>query len=439
VTGACYFLEGGTTRILVDCGMQQGSSREEKKNKNPFPFDPSSLDALFITHAHIDHIGRVPKLVKEGFAGPIFSTAPTKDAASHLLEDAHHLMEQDASSARDVIYGVEDINASLEMWKTIPYHEIVRVKDAEIELYDAGHILGSASVVIAMENKRIVFSGDLGNIPAPLVKPTEYIENADYALIESAYGNRVHEGVEERVAVVEDMIEDTVRSKGALLIPAFAMERTQQLLFEINELVERGRIPPLPVFIDSPLAIRLTEIFKKYVHDPMFFNQEIITQGKEGDQIFNFPGLRFTLTTEESKEINSVSPPKVIIAGAGMSNGGRIIHHEVRYLPDPNSNILFVGYQVEGSLGRKILEGEKEVKILGQRVPVKARVKAIGGFSAHADQPLLLRWVSSMKKNLKHVFVVQGEEDQSLPLATKIRDELAIDATAPQPGTVVEL
>lgn len=439
VTGSCYLLQEQETSILIDCGLLQGRSENEKKNFESFPFDPASIQAVFVTHTHIDHIGRIPKLVKDGFKGKIYSTGPTKDAAYDLLQDAHHLMMDDLPKGKDPLYDTIDIDRAMGLWETLSYHQPINVDPFRIEAYDAGHILGSASYKISNGSKTIAFSGDLGNIPAPLVKKTEYLKDVDYALVESAYGNRIHEDVQERITVLEDMIEDTVKSEGTLLIPSFAMERTQDLLYELNHLVEDGRIPQVPIYIDSPLAIRLTEVYRKYEKDPEFFDQKAVDAVRRGDAIFNFPGLHFTLTTEESKEINSVPPPKVIIAGAGMSNGGRILHHELRYLSDPQSAILFVGFQSEGSLGRLILEGASRVRIMGQEVPVRARVKAIGGFSAHADQPLLLAWIESMKETLKKVFVVQGEPDQSEPLAHRIKDVLAIEAEVPEAGETVEL
>ncbi|HPW34177.1 MAG TPA: MBL fold metallo-hydrolase [Candidatus Paceibacterota bacterium] len=439
VTGSCYLLETKTTKLIIDCGLNQGDRFLEEANFEDFAFNVKEIDALLITHSHIDHIGRIPKLVKAGYRGPIYSTAPTKDAAYELLLDAHHLMEKEAQEGQPLIYDVADIDDAMALWKATQYHQTFSIKECEIEFYNSGHILGSASIKITAEGKTIVFSGDLGNIPAPLVKDTEYLDKADYALIESAYGDRVHESVLERKGILEDLIEDTFKSGGVLLIPAFAMERTQELLYELNDLVENKRIPKVPIFIDSPLAIKLTSVYQKYSHDKDFFDTEAIIMMKKGGSIFDFPGLRFTLTKEESKEINQVLPPKVIIAGSGMSNGGRILHHEVRYLSDPNSMILFVGFQTEGSLGRRIIEGAKEVNVLGQRVSVRCHVKAIGGYSAHADQPLLLKWVSSIRNTLKKVFVVQGEVDQSEPLAKKIQDEFAIEALVPKKGQNFEL
>lgn len=439
VTGSCYLLEEGDAKILVDCGLNQGSRFLEEDNYEKFSFDPSKIDAVFVTHSHIDHIGRIPQLLKNGFNRTIYSTAPTKDEAYELLLDARHLMEKEAVESQPLLYEVTDIDSAMSHWNTVHYHKPFNIKGLEIEFYNSGHVLGSASVKITAGGKIVVFSGDLGNIPAPLVKDTEYISKADYALVESAYGNRVHESVLERKSILEDLIEDTFKAGGTLMIPAFALERTQELLFELNDLVENKRIPKVPIFIDSPLAIKLTSVYQKYAGNQEYFDTEALMMMRGGLNIFNFPGLRFTLTKEESKEINNVPPPKVVIAGSGMSNGGRILHHEIRYLPDPKSTILFVGFQAEGSLGRQIIDGAKEVKIMGQKVPISCRVKAIGGYSAHADQPLLLKWVGSMKGTLKKVFVVQGEPDQSSPLAEKIRDDFAVDAIVPEKGQVFEL
>lgn len=438
VTGANYLLESKNTKILIDCGLHQGSNENESQNANPFPYDLSKISALLITHSHIDHTGRIAQLVKQGYRNDIYSTHPTKDATYDLLLDARHLMEKERPD-QEPLYEIEDIDQAFSQWKTIKYHEIFEIGDFTIEYFNSGHILGSASILIKAEGKSIVFSGDLGNTPAPLVAPTEYIPSADYALIESAYGNRVHESVDKRQELLEDIIEDAVKSGGTLLIPAFAMERTQELLYELNDLVEHGRIPRVPIYIDSPLAIKLTATYKKYSRDSDFYNKEAINKIKNGDEIFNFPGLKFTLTTEQSKEINEVPPPKIIIAGSGMSNGGRILHHELRYLSDPKNSILFIGYQAYGTLGRKIIEKEPFVSIFGEKVAVRCKVKAIGGYSAHADQPLLLKWIESMRGSLKRVFVVQGEPEESQPLALKIKDTFAIDAIVPEPNQVIEL
>jgi metallo-beta-lactamase family protein len=375
--------------------------------------------------------------VKAGFKGTIYSTHATKDFAEAMLLDSEHLLANEAvREGKPELYSTEDVEHTRTLWHGLSYHEPVQVGNFNAELFDAGHILGSAIIKIQVEGKTIIFSGDLGNYPALIIKPTETIDAADYCLIESTYGDRVHEDVDKRREMLERTIEDTVKAGGTLIIPTFAMERTQELLYALHGLFEEGRIPRAPVFIDSPLAIKLTAVYKKHEDD---FNKETQNIVKSGDDILNFPGLRLTLTTEQSKEINEVKPPKIIIAGSGMSNGGRILHHELRYLPDPKSTILFVGYQAEGTLGRAILEGAKEVNIFGEKVTVRCKVVNIPGYSAHADQPHLLKWLSSMKGTLKKVFVVQGDQSSSEVLMHKIQDEMAISAEVPSKNESVEL
>lgn len=432
VTGANYLLESGDVKILIDCGLHQGSSYCEKHNFEPFPYKPEEIDAVFITHAHIDHIGRLPKLHKEGFHGKIYSTRPTKDFAELLLLDSEHILQEEAERyKRPPLYNINDVNETMKLWEKRSYHEKVKIGGLEVEFYNAGHILGSASILVGGEGKKIVFSGDLGNMPAPLIREIEYFKEADYALVESVYGGRIHDEPERRKDILEDLIEDTVKAGGVLMIPAFALERTQELLFELNDLVENGRIPSVPIFIDSPLAIKLTSVYQKYCRDIDYFSKEAIKLLRGGDAIFNFPNLTTTLTTEQSRKIKEMPSPKVIIAGAGMSNGGRILHHEKNYLSDPKNTILFIGYQADGSLGRLILDGAKKVKIFGEEVAVRCRVENIAGYSAHADQPQLLRWLSYLRNSLKKLFVVQGETEQALALAQKAKDELAINAVIP--------
>lgn len=432
VTGANYLVESGQTKILIDCGLSQGSDFAERQNFEKFPYDPREIDAVFVTHAHVDHTGKLPKLMKDGFKGKIFSTPPTRDFAEFLLIDSEHLINSEAE--RDnlpPLYSVEDIENLMKLWEGIEYHSPAKVNDMTVELFDAGHILGSATIKIEAEGKTLVFSGDLGNYPAPIIHRTEPMPEADYCCLESTYGDRVHENVENRRNELEDVVEDTVRKGGTLLIPAFAMERTQELLYHLDQLFSEGRIPKIPVFVDSPLAIKITSVYKKYER---FFNNETQNVVRSGDDILNFPGLHLTLTTEESKSINAIDPPKIIMAGSGMSQGGRILHHERLYLSDPKNTILFVGYQAKGSLGRRILEGEKSVRIFGENIQINARVVSLSSYSAHADQPRLLEWVSPQRNKLKKIFVIQGEGSASEVLSQKIRDELAVHTEIPKLG-----
>lgn len=440
VTGANYLIETEQAKVLVDCGLAQGTRHAEKENYKPFPYDVSTIDAVFVTHAHIDHTGRLPKLIKDGFRGKIFMTPPTKDLAELMLDDAYGIMQEEAKREEtDALYSKEDIEKTSEFIHAIPYGETQKLAgDIEFRLRDAGHILGSAIIELWAEGKKIVFSGDLGNPPVPLLRPTESIEEADYVVIESTYGDRQHEDRDERKNMVEDAIEDTCARGGVLMIPTFALERTQELLYELNSLVESHRVPEVPIFIDSPLAIKATDVYKKY---PDYYNTSTSHLIASGDQVFQFPRLKFTASVEESKAINDVPAPKVIIAGSGMSTGGRIIHHERRYLSDPNSLLLIIGYQVAGTLGRRILDGEKEVKIFGEIVPVRCEVKAIGGYSAHADQETLYKWIERIKQGgkLKKVFAVQGEEAPALAFVQLVRDHLGVEADAPRTGDSVEL
>ncbi len=446
VTGANYLLESGGYKILIDCGLIQGSHYAEKMNFQPFPYDVGEIKAVFITHAHIDHTGRLPKLVSDGFNGKIFSTFPTRDFAGYLLEDSVDILAREAEKHKLPPFNTPDaIDKMMSLWEGVEYGNPFKVGPFSIKFHNAGHILGSAFIEIEAEGKKIVFSGDLGNAPAHLIPDRENLTvEADYCLIESAYGNRVHDPSTLMKGALEDVIEDTVKQGGTLMIPAFAMERTQALLFHINELMEGLRIPKIPVFLDSPLAIKLTDVYNKYTD---YLNDETKQFVKTGHKLFNFPYLTMTLDRKESREIINVPPPKIVIAGSGMSQGGRIVFHEQNYLPDPKSTILFAGYQVKGSLGRRILEGIEEsringrefsVKIMGKQVPVRARAVEVSGYSAHADQPQLLDWLRPARFYIKQAFVVQGEEDQSVPLAHRIKDELAVSARMPEPGEVFD-
>lgn len=440
VTGANYLLDSGDIKILVDCGLYQGSKYSEDFNHENFFYNPEEINFVFITHSHTDHVGRLPKLFKEGFRGRVIASKPTIDLASKALPDNLNIITEEARRyGKEPLFELKDLDGVMELAEGFNYEVPIDLGGGiKAILHDAGHILGSTIVEIDFDGKKIYFTGDLGNPPTPLLQPPFFPKDADYAVVESAYGSRIHEDRAARKMMLETIIRETLSKGGTLMIPSFAMERTQELLYELNQLVNHNQIPRVPIYVDSPLATNLTEVYKKH---SSYFNKTAHHVIESGDDIFNFPGLTFTRTADESKAINNVVGPKIIIAGSGMSMGGRILHHEMRYLPDPNSAILFVGYQVQGSLGRRILDGEKEVGIFGEKISVNCQIRAIGGYSAHADQAMLLKWIESAGSggNLKKVFIVQGEEDSSSILAEKTKTDLKIDAVVPNQGESFEL
>jgi len=440
VTGANFLLQGDGIKLLVDCGLTQGCKFCEDVNREPFPYEPSEIDALLVTHAHIDHIGRIPLLVKRGFKGVIYSTEATRELSEVMLKDSMGLLNREAE--RDdlpPLYEQGDIDAALARWRAVDYHEKTALPGGLHFLFkDAGHILGSAMAEISHQDsgKKIVFTGDLGNSPAPLLHDTEPVTDADYVVMESVYGDRSHDHTALRTQRLKRVVEETVKRHGVLLIPAFSLERTQIMLYEINNMVEDGQIPEVPVYLDSPLAIAVTGIYRAHLKT---FNQKIQKEIAGGDDIFSFPGLRFTETAEESKTINEIKPPKIIIAGAGMSHGGRIQHHERRYLPHKSTTLLLVGYQVPGSVGRRLQDGARTVEIMGEKVPVKAHVETISGYSAHKDLDGLMQFAEGFAGKAKKVFVVMGEPKAALFLVQRLRDYLDLDAVAPQAGESVNI
>ncbi len=465
MTGVNYLLETDRGKFLIDCGLFQGEKKLEDKNSEPFAYDAAEIKAVLVTHSHLDHIGRLPQLIKAGFRGKIFATPPTVDFTRVILEDSAKVLQEKARKAGIVpFFSQIEVDEVMQLFVRADYYQKTKLaRDIFFTFHEAGHVLGSAIIELRIKNQElriknkksdgeeketvIVFSGDLGHPPAPLLRPPDFLENADYVLVESTYGDRTHESSDQCKELIENVVEETIDRGGVLLIPSFALERTQQLLYHLNELVEHKRIPMVPVFVDSPLASRATQVYEKY---RQYYNKETTREIEGGDDIFNFPGLRVTHSSEESKNINKVKPPKIIIAGSGMSQGGRILHHEALYLGSPKTTILFVTYQAVGTLGRKIFDGEKKVKILDQEVEIKARVERISGYSSHADQSFLMDWLRNFQKPcysdgdkkshlIKKIFVVQGEEKPSAILAGLIRDELGIEAVQPKIGEAVEL
>ncbi len=449
VTGANFLLTGpvlggeGSVHMLVDCGLEQGNHEAELNNRKPFIYKPSEIDFLLITHAHMDHIGRIPKLVRDGFRGVIYSTPETKALSQLMLADALKLTTQAAERAHlPPLYEEQDVRESFNLWKTISYHTSTSIAPGySVYIKDAGHVLGSSMYEVTYtaegedRRRKIVFTGDLGNSPTPLLRDTEDITDADYMVMESVYGDRNHEDREHRLQKLTQVILENKKRGGVLLIPIFSLEKTQELLYEIHKLIEHRIVPSMPIYLDSPLAIQLTEIYKHMERD---FNDAARKEDEKHD-IFSFPGLHVTTTSEESKAIVRSEGAKIIMAGSGMSNGGRIQHHEVHYLSNPNNTIVFIGYQAVGTLGRVIQEGAKQVEVLGTMLDVKAHIENISGYSSHKDSDHLIEFVEKSADTLKKVFVVMGETKASLFLVQRLRDYLGVNAVHPEEGAVVSL
>ncbi len=463
VTGSNFLVEGAGKKFLVDCGMYQGKVTEELENSDPFLYNVEEIDFMLLTHAHIDHSGRIPKLYNDGFRGKVYATKATCDLCEIMLPDSGHIQEveiewknrkrmRESKEPLPPLYTAEDAYNCLEIFNPVEYDDIVEIDDnISVRFNDAGHMLGSAIIEIWIteegKTKKIVFTGDLGNNDLPLLDSPTMISNADYLIMESTYGNRLHMRNDDKAKMFLDIVSETLDNGGRVIIPSFAVGRTQEILYELDKLKDDlgqdeefarkyEKIMNIPVYVDSPLAISATEIFKKNTE---LFEDEIQEKIKRGDNPLEFNGLQFTQTAEESKALNEDTRPAIILSASGMCNVGRIKHHLKHNLWNPNSTILFVGYQAPGTLGRSIVEGAKKVKIFGEEIAVNARIEYIEGYSGHADQTWLLNFVYSFTNPPKHIFLVHGEEEGQEVLKQKIEETSECKVTIPDFGDSFEL
>ncbi len=431
VTGSNFLLDTGGAKFLIDCGLIQGMG--EEKNWESFAYNPADVSHLIVTHAHLDHIGRIPRLVKLGFKGKIISTTGTMSLAGPILLDAMEILGSSAEKhGREALFDEHDINAAMQMWTGIGYQEKVELADdVSLQLFDAGHILGSAIAQLTREGRNIVFSGDLGGGNSPLLPATHEVTGASYLVIEATYGDKTRPEDAERREQLENIIEESARRGGTLLIPAFSTERTQDLMYEIRTLMVEKRIPSMPVFVDSPLALKITHTFNSH---PEYFTPAIRERIEGGEDIFAFPELHFVESMEASRKIKETGEPKIILAGSGMSSGGRVLAHEREYLPDPKSTLLIVGYQAAGTMGRRLIEGAKSIEYHKEKIPVRAKVETLYGYSAHRGSESLLEFANKAAEEADEVFIVHAEPASALFLSQRIRDYLGVKATVPELG-----
>jgi metallo-beta-lactamase family protein len=446
VTGSRYLLDVNGTRLLIDCGMVQERDLADR-NWQPFPVPPASIDAVLLTHAHIDHCGYLPKLVRDGFRGSVHATLPTAEIAKTVLMDSARLQAEDAAfklkrhqrenrqGPRPVgpLYTIADVEQCCSHFSPVQYHQSLTVAPGvEVTFTDAGHILGSASIHIRSNGKSIVFSGDIGRWNRPIIEDPDFCEPADFVVMESTYGDRLHEQtalIEEKLCAI---INDTVKRGGNLIIPTFAIERAQEVLYYFNTLVRAKRIPPILIFVDSPMAVTVTQIFE---HHMAMLDAEMNQLVRNQQSPFHFPGLKMVQTVDESKAINSIKGTIAVMAGAGMCTGGRIKHHLANNLSRPECTVLFVGYQAVGTLGRLIENGVSPIRLFGQSLPVRARIEQLPGFSAHADRNELLQWLSKIGPTPpRNIFVTHGEPETARAFSETLRREKKFSSSVPKYG-----
>jgi len=454
VTGSRHLLEANGAKILIDCGLYQ-ERRLKDRNWDPFPVPPTDIDAVLLTHAHLDHCGWLPKFVKDGFKGKIHCTQATAEITKIILLDSAKIQQEDAEHKRKrhkkqgrkgpypevPLYITEDAEACLSLLAHVPYREVVPLGEGvEATFYDAGHVLGSAIIRAKVrqngQERIIIFSGDIGRPDRPIVCDPTVFDTADYVLIESTYGDREHHETADIKQLIAEVINSTRKAGGNIIVPSFALERSQEILYYLNELLCEGKIPRLKVFLDSPMASRITKVFQRH---PELFDEKMTEFVRNHKSPFNLPNLKMAGTAKESKAINDARGTIMVIAGSGMCTGGRVKYHLVNNIANPASTIMFVGYQAIGTLGRQIVDGAKKVRILGSEYPIKAKIARIHGFSAHADRSELLEWLTNLEVPPLGVFVVHGETESAKSFGDFVREETGWKVTVPAYGDEVVL
>ena len=457
VTGSMHLVEADGHRLLLDCGMAQGRREEAKKLNSEFPFDPEKIDAVVLSHAHLDHSGKLPMLVKKGFSGSIFSTSATRDLCSAMLADSASLQEMDAKYVNrqnekqglpfiKPLYTLHDVARTMRLFQTVEFQRPMEILPGiKMTFRNAGHILGSASIALEIaeggDKKKVTalaFTGDLGRKGAAVVKDPDIIDRADVLITESTYGGRDHGPMDEARKSLARVVRETANNGGLLIIPAFAVGRTQDVVYHLHDLMQSKEIPQMPVYVDSPLATNITEIFRAH---PECFDEETeqLLMQDGGDDPFGFNMLRYTRSTEESKKLNNIRRPAIIISASGMCEGGRVLHHLRRNIGDPNTTVLFVGFQAENTLGRKLLRGDKTARIYGEEHEVRARMEKIDGYSAHADEGEMLDFINAIPNRPKRVFVVHGEPDATAAMAAGLARLGIEDIAIPERGEKFEV
>jgi metallo-beta-lactamase family protein len=446
VTGSLHQLEAAGRTCLLDCGMYQGRRKEAERRNRTFPFDASAIDAVVLSHAHIDHSGRLPLLVKNGFRSPIYTTPATIDLCEAMLRDTAHIAESDAEFVNrhlheaepvEPLYTTEDADATMPLFRPVPYHAPTEIGPGlKMESYDAGHILGSSSVVLTGGGVRLAFSGDVGRPGLPIIRDPEPLPPVDYLIMESTYGGRTHPQPGEALAKLESVVRATIGCGGRLIVPAFAVGRTQQLVLLLHQLINEGRIPPVPMFVDSPLAVNVTEVFRAH---PECYDEEAKRYLDSGEDPFGFRRLTYIRDVNESKKLNTMRGPFIVISPSGMCEAGRVLHHLRNNVGDARNTVLITGYQAENTLGRKLKDGLKSVKIFGIPTEVRAEVECLDELSGHADSGELLTWMKPMTPTLKRVFLVHGEPKESGALAEAIGARYGIEAIPVSPGQSFQL